>query len=294
MFGLLNLYKPSGLTSRRVVDRVERLVHPDKTGHAGTLDPLACGVLVVGVGPATRLIGYVQQQPKQYRATFLLGFTSPTEDIEGDVSPLAGAPVPDRAQVLAAAARLQGTIQQRPPAYSALKVAGRRAYALARSGQTVELKPRPITVYRIELIDYSYPQLQLDVECSAGTYIRSLGRDLAESLGSGAVMSALERTAIGPFTAETSLSADRLSAETIAAALQDPLIALAHLPQLRLSADEVTRVLHGRTIVDSFAGQHAEVVAVDADGRLVALLRAAAQRRTAADAVLCRSAGRRQ
>ncbi len=272
MFGLLNLHKPSGLTSRRAVDRVQRLVRPDKVGHAGTLDPLASGVLVVGVGPATRLISYVQQQPKRYRATFLLGFTSPTEDIEGDVRPLPDAPQPLRAQVLAAAARLQGTHEQRPPIYSALKVAGRRSYDLARAGQAVELAPRPITVYRIELIEYCYPQMQLDIECSAGTYVRSLGRDLAESLATGAVMSALVRTAIGSFTLERSMPLDRLSAETLPGALEDPLSALAHLPQLCLSADEVARVLQGRAIPDRFSGASAEVAAVDAGGRLVALL----------------------
>jgi tRNA pseudouridine55 synthase len=279
MFGLLNLHKPSGMTSRRVVDRVQRLVYPDKTGHAGTLDPLASGVLVVGIGPATRLISYVQQQRKRYRATFLLGFTSPTEDIEGEVCPVAGAAVPDRAEILAAAARLTGNILQRPPVFSALKVAGRRAYALARAGQEVELRPRPITIYGIELIDYSHPQLQLDIECSAGTYVRSLGRDLAESLGTGAVMSALVRTAIGQFTLERSIELDKLSAETMGPALHDPLAAVAHLPQLQLTGAEVTRVLQGRTIsvsdrlgAASLAGENPEVVAVDAAGRLVALL----------------------
>ncbi len=272
MFGLLSVHKPSGPTSRRVVDRIQRLVRPDKAGHAGTLDPLASGVLVVAVGTATRLISYVQQQPKHYRATFLLGQTSPTEDVEGEVTELVDAPVPERAELLAAASRLQGEIIQRPPAYSALKVSGRRAYALARAGAAVELQPRPITIHRLELIDYCYPQMQFEINCSSGTYVRSLGRDLAESLGTGAVMSALVRTAIGPFTLERCVELDQLSADTIGDVLHDPLMALAHLPQIRLSEAEVTEVFQGRTIADRFAGEQPEVAAVDAGGRLVALL----------------------
>ena len=193
MFGLLNINKPSGITSRRVVDRVARLVKPLKAGHAGTLDPLASGVLVVCVGQATRLIEYVQRMPKRYRATFLLGRSSPTEDVEGEVSELAGAPEPSRAQIEQAAQGMLGQLAQRPPAFSAIKVAGRRSYDLARAGQAVELEPRTITVYGIDLIAYRYPELELDIRCGSGTYVRTLGRELAERLGSCAVMS-LERT----------------------------------------------------------------------------------------------------
>src|SRR3569623_809810 len=142
--GVINLNKPSGITSRQAVDVVKRLVRPAKTGHAGTLDPLASGVLIVCVGAATRLIEYVQRMPKRYTGTFLLGRSSPTEDIEGEVSELAGAPQPSLGEIIAAAGRLTGEIMQRPPAYSALKVAGRRAYDLARAGHEVDLQPRPI------------------------------------------------------------------------------------------------------------------------------------------------------
>jgi tRNA pseudouridine55 synthase len=142
MFGLLNLNKPSGITSRRVVDRVQRLVRPDKVGHAGTLDPLACGVLVVGIGQATRLVEYVQEMPKHYSATFLLGRTSTTEDVEGRVTELAGARPPARAELERAVRELTGQIEQRPPSFSALKIAGQRAYDLARAGDEVELAPR--------------------------------------------------------------------------------------------------------------------------------------------------------
>ncbi len=141
MFGILNLHKPPGMTSRQAVDRIERLVRPDKAGHAGTLDPLAEGVLVVCVGPATRLIEYVQQMRKSYRGTFQLGCDSDTEDITGQVHALPDPPIPSRAAIEQAATAFVGTIEQCPPAYSALKVAGRRAYALARAGHKVELAP---------------------------------------------------------------------------------------------------------------------------------------------------------
>src|SRR5262245_52183681 len=143
--GLLNLQKPPGVTSRRVVDQVDRLVRPAKAGHAGTLDPLASGVLVVGVGQGTKLIEYIQRLPKCYTGTFLLGRTSDTEDIDGQVRELDNPPQPTLEEIMGAAATLTGETLQRPPAFSALKVQGRRAYKLARAGEEVQLEPRPIT-----------------------------------------------------------------------------------------------------------------------------------------------------
>ena len=204
-FGFLNFNKPPGKTSRWVVDQVQRLVQPAKVGHAGTLDPLATGVLVVASGSATRLIDYVQQMPKRYRADFLLGCTSPTEDVDSEVVPLENPMVPTRDEIETAIPAFLGEILQSPPAFSALKVGGRRAYSLARAGQAVELKPRPISIHCLKVLSYEYPRLQLEIECSSGTYVRSLGRDLAEKLGTGAVMSALVRTAIGIFRVEDSI-----------------------------------------------------------------------------------------
>src|SRR5206468_2581373 len=146
------------LTSRDVVNRVQRLVRPHKVGHAGTLDPQATGVLVLALGPATRLVEYVQQMPKTYQATFLLGRTSDTEDIAGTVVELPAPVVPTRAEIETAIPRFLGTIEQRPPAYSALKVAGRRAYELARRGDAVELAPRSIEVHSLEIVRYDYPE----------------------------------------------------------------------------------------------------------------------------------------
>lgn len=277
-FGIINLNKPSGITSRQAVDRVARLVRPAKAGHAGTLDPLASGVLVVCVGPATRLIEYVQRMPKSYRATFLLGRHSNTEDIAGDVVLLDNPPVPTRAEIEEVARALTGTIQQRPPAFSALKVAGRRAYDLARAGHDVELAARPVTIYALDVIDHEYPSVTLDVVCSSGTYIRSLGRDLAESLGTAAVMSGLARTAIGAFTLADAVDPKGLTAENLSSALRPPLEALADLPMIQLDADEMRRISHGLSIhrqvdIANVPLQSAsEFAAVDVAGRLVAIL----------------------
>lgn len=271
--GLLNLNKPAGTTSRRVVDHVERLARRVKCGHAGTLDPLASGVLVVAVGAATRLIEFVQKMPKCYTGTFLLGRQSTTEDIEGDVTELENPPVPPQDKIASAAAALTGRIQQRPPAYSALKVAGRRAYELARKGLKFELKPRSVSVYRLEVVAYEYPELRLDIECGAGTYVRSLGRDLAESLGTAAVMSELVRTAIGSFRIEDSADPGRLNRENWRGFLMPPLRAVESLPRVELTAEELAAVRAGQAIPKApQANDSKEFAALDMAGRLVAIL----------------------
>jgi tRNA pseudouridine55 synthase len=271
--GLLNLNKPSGPTSRQVVDVVQRLARPAKAGHAGTLDPLASGVLVVGVGAGTRLVDYVQRMPKRYRGTFLLGRRSPTEDIQGEVTLLEGGPLPAVEQIRAAAGALLGQIQQRPPAYSALKLAGRRAYELARQGHQVELAARPVTVYAIEVSRYEYPELVLEVECSRGTYVRSLGRDLARSLGTEAVMSALVRWGVGPFRLEDAVDPGLLTRENLAGHLLPMLRAVETLPRVVLSADQIGRVRNGLAVArEPPAPDAGDIAAVDAQGRLVAIL----------------------
>jgi len=274
---ILNLNKPSGMSSRQAVDCVKRLVKPAKVGHAGTLDPLATGVLVVCIGRATRLIEFVQQMPKRYLATFLLGHTSPTEDIEGEVIELLDPPVPSREQIEQACATFVGTIQQRPPAFSALKVGGKRAYELARRGQAVDLRPRAVTIYTLQLIDYEYPRLVLDVRCGSGTYIRSLGRDLAESLGTGAVMSALVRTEIGPFGIENAIDPRELTASVLRTAVQPPQAALGGLPSIVLDDFEIHAVAHGRFVSRDVAIGLVKnddlIVAMDCDDHMVALLK---------------------
>ena len=271
MFGFLNVDKPAGCTSRDVVNRVQRLVKPHKCGHAGTLDPLATGVLVVAIGRATRLIEYVQRLPKTYRATFLLGRTSDTEDTDGEVRELLATPQPSEPQLQAALPPFLGTIQQRPPAFSALKVAGQRSYALARRGEATELAPRPVEIHSLDIIRYAYPELELLVRCGSGTYVRSLGRDLAESLGTGAVMSALRREAIGSFSASGAMPLAELVLETIHQRLQSPLLALADLPVVEVNDADGRRLENGQTIANRWHAAGAEVAATLA-GRLVAIL----------------------
>jgi tRNA pseudouridine55 synthase len=272
-FGLLNLNKPPGMTSRRAVDCVQRLARPAKAGHAGTLDPLASGVLVVCVGAATRLIEYVQQMPKSYVGTFLLGRQSPSEDIECEVTLLENPAIPSLEQIVAAARSLTGTIQQRPPEFSALKVGGRRAYDLARRGQAVSLEPRTIVVHSIEVEAYAYPELTLRIDCGSGTYVRSLGRDLALKLGTAAVMSALVRTAIGSFRLADAVDPQTLTRENWTDHLQPAVRAVESFPRVELNTEEVTRICAGLTVPRPVApGEATEYAAVDPAGELVALL----------------------
>jgi len=269
--GFLVIDKPSGMTSRRAVDLVAKLVRPAKTGHAGTLDPLARGVLVVAIGQATRLIEYVQAMPKSYTATFLLGRSSTTEDIEGEVTEL-DAPVPSRSQIEQAAAGMIGEILQRPPAYSAIKVAGRRAYKLARAGQQVELAARPIQIHAIEVLDFAYPRLDLRVECGSGTYVRSLGRDLAEAAGTGAVMSSLVRTAIGGFNLEHAVDPTSLTRDSLQQHLLPGVLAIrGQMGEQSVDEPEIAQLRNGLSIE---IGQvtDSSIAALDRRGELVAVL----------------------
>lgn len=263
-FGLLNINKPAGVTSRKVVDVVARLVKPAKAGHAGTLDPLATGVLVVCVGPATRLIAMVQAQPKTYRATFRLGFRSDTDDIEGKVVETMPDLAVTRASVEKLLPRFIGRIEQVPPRYSAVHVEGRRAYDLARRGEEVALKPRMVEVYRIELIELVGKELKLEIECGSGTYIRSIGRDLGELLGCGAVMSELARTRIGPFRIEDAVKLDGLAPETLGQALLPATMAVSDLPKYQCTVSDLESIRRGRAI------QAAGVT--EADGGMMAVV----------------------
>lgn len=278
MIGVLNVNKPAGMTSRAVVDRVERLVRSAKVGHAGTLDPLATGVLVICVGQATRLIQYVQRMPKCYHATFRLGVRSQTDDVEGEVVPVEGAAEPSRDALDRVLTKFVGEIQQRPPAHSAIKLAGKRAYQLARRGVEVELQPRSVMIYELAVRRYDYPGLELDVKCGSGTYIRSLGRDIGESLGTGAVMTALERTAIGKFRAADAIAVDQLSAESLQQNLQPAITAVAELPRVTLTDAQLFELRHGRPIMAGWlknapksAGGR-EIAAIDQNGWLAAIL----------------------
>jgi tRNA pseudouridine55 synthase len=201
--GILVVAKPAGPTSHDVVALVRRLAATRRVGHGGTLDPFASGVLPVFLGHATRVVEYHLGDRKAYRATVCFGASSTTDDLEGELSP-ASDPAPTRTGVETAMTGLLGKISQRPPAYSAVKVAGRRAYAMARAGETVVLAPRDVTIHHLALetwddADPNRPIAVIDVRCSAGTYVRALARDLGEAVGSAAYLGALTRTASGPF-----------------------------------------------------------------------------------------------
>lgn len=278
--GFLNLDKPVGLTSRDVVNRVARAFRKPKpkVGHAGTLDPLASGVLVVAIGSATRLIEQIQRQPKTYLATILLGATSDTLDADGTITPVLDPPIPSEAQVRDALASQVGTIDQLPPAYSALRVGGKRAYDLAREGKPVELAPRPVRVDQISLLRYEWPHLEISVDCGAGTYIRAIARDVGAALGCGGLIATLRRTRIGPFLVIDAIPTDPefLPLETIAGRLRPPLDAVADCPQLLLNADQAAAIGRGQAIEASSAALTTSIVAgavalLAPDGSLLAL-----------------------
>jgi len=271
--GLINLNKPSGISSRQAIDPLARRLRPAKVGHAGTLDPLASGVLVVTVGHATRLTSFVQDWPKTYRGTFLLGRSSDTEDIEGMVVEETSPRRPTREELQHAALALTGTIQQRPPAYSALKVQGRRAYDLARAGEVVELAPRAITIHELEVVAYDYPTLELHIRCSSGTYVRSLGRDLAIAVGTSAVMSRLTRTAIGHLTLETAVELDELLGGDLLPHLLPAGEAVHGLPRVTLDELATQRIERGQFLeMPAELATSETVAAFLPDGTLAAIL----------------------
>lgn len=203
--GVMVIDKPAGVTSARVVATVKRILKGTKVGHTGTLDPAATGVLVCTVGAATRLSRFFLAAPKTYRATCRLGVDTDTQDAEGQVTATRPVTV-DEDRVRAAAARFQGTITQVPPVFSALKHRGVPLYRLARAGKAVIKPPRPVTVYRLAVLAVNLPEVVLEMDCSAGTYVRTLCADLGEALGCGGHMTALRRTGCAGFTLEDAVS----------------------------------------------------------------------------------------
>lgn len=246
MFGYIAIDKPAGMTSRDVVNRVQRVVRPVKCGHTGTLDPLATGVLLVALGPATRLVEFSHAASKAYTAEFLLGRHSDTLDIEGDVVELRDARQIAKAELINEAEKWLGAVQQIPPKFSAINVQGKRAYDLARDGKAFELPSRPVVIHSIELLRYDYPLLELHVTCGTGTYIRSLGSDIARGVGSDAVMSKLVRTAIGATQLGDCVRLEDLgSAETVTRHVRPPQDLLPGIPQIVVDHQRCTQIRHG-------------------------------------------------
>jgi tRNA pseudouridine55 synthase len=246
--GLLVLDKPTGVTSRDAVNRAQQwFPRGTRIGHTGTLDPLATGVLVLCVGGATRLTEFIQDMGKTYRAGLLLGVRSDSDDADGVVTPVDHAPVPDLDTVRAGLQEFVGVIDQVPPAYSAAKVAGRRAYSMARRGLSVTLEPRKVRVDALDVLVFSYPHLEIEVRCGKGTYIRSLARDLGDKLACGAMVTSLRRTRVGQF-----LVNDAISLETTAAVARTRVLplnmAVADLPVLKLTPERLRQLTLGQGV----------------------------------------------
>jgi len=239
--GLLLVDKPKGVTSHDVVDVVRRGLATRKVGHAGTLDPMATGLLLIGVGRATRLLRFLGGLPKTYEGSMRLGIETTTLDADGDVVRETGVDVTD-AQVGAVMRALVGESLQRPPAYSAVKVGGRKLYEAAREGERLEAEPRPIRVDAFDLLSYEAPDVTFRVTCSGGTYVRVLASDVGAALSCGAHLIALRRTAIGPYSVDDAVAPD-CAGEPL------PLdAAVGHLPRLDLDADEAVAASHGRPL----------------------------------------------
>jgi tRNA pseudouridine55 synthase len=280
--GLIVVDKPAGMTSHDVVARVRRIAGTRRVGHAGTLDPMATGVLVLGVERATKLMNHLILTDKSYLATVRLGIATSTDDAEGTV--LSGTPAGnlDPAAIEAAMGTLTGEILQRPSSVSAIKVDGERAYARVRSGETVELAARPVTVRRFELLAPPRPSgercvdsdvLDLDVlvDCTSGTYVRALARDLGELLGVGGHLTALRRTWVGPFGLDQALTLDQLAELADPVVLPLPRAIEASMPVRRLGAAEAAELAYGRTIAP--AGIEGTYGGIADSGEAVALLR---------------------
>lgn len=246
--GLLVIDKPSGMTSRDVVDRVTGWFPPKtRLGHTGTLDPLATGILVVTVGIATRLAEYVQAMAKTYRTRIHLGSRSDTDDVQGNLEEVFKAPVPDLDTLARTIHEFIGEIDQVPPAFSAANVGGRRAYALARQGRPVTLQPRKVSIYSIQKLGYQFPYLDLEIHCGKGTYIRALARDLGQRLGCGGYVESLRRLKVGPFTEASALmlEADPQNARARMLPLS---AAVNELPRVTLSSVNLRRLQNGLII----------------------------------------------
>ena len=274
--GLVIVDKPAGLTSHDVVGRLRRLAHTRRVGHAGTLDPMATGVLVIGVGAATRLLHHLVLADKAYTATVRLGQATTTDDAEGEVTSAASAAAVEEDAVHAAMRPLTGNIQQVPSSVSAIKIDGERAYKRARAGEAVELPARPVTVVRFVAREFRRPDPELldvdvEVECSSGTYVRALARDLGAALGVGGHLTALRRTRVGPFDLAAARTLDELAERPDPVTLPLPAAVRLAMPVRDIDADEARELSFGRALAaQGIAGTYG---ALAPDGSVAALLR---------------------
>lgn len=271
--GLVVVDKPAGMTSHDVISRLRRLLRTRRIGHAGTLDPMATGVLVCGVQRATKLLGHLPLEPKLYLATIRLGASTSTDDADGERTGGADASAVDEHAILAGIAGLRGAIDQVPSTVSAIKIDGSRAYALARAGRQVLLSPRPVTVSRFELLALRRGAAETDldvlVECSGGTYVRALGRDLGTALGVGGHLTALRRTRVGRFGLDVARTLDELaSTPTLCAGLDE--VVKGTFPHRAVDTTQAQVLAHGGSL--PALGLVGTYAAVDPGGGAIALL----------------------
>ncbi|WP_120521796.1 tRNA pseudouridine(55) synthase TruB [Arthrobacter celericrescens] len=281
--GLVIVDKPQGWTSHDVVGRMRRLAGTRKVGHAGTLDPMATGVLVLGINKATRLLSFIVGTTKSYSATIRLGEATTTDDAEGDVTAAHSADTVTDEAIQRGVAALRGDIQQVPSSVSAIKVNGERSYARVRSGEEVKLAARPVTIHRFDVLDIRkidggrVVDVDVEVDCSSGTYIRALARDLGEALGVGGHLTALRRTKVGPYTLEQARTLEELAEELDILEMSQAARAL--MPSRELSEAESIEISYGRRIAAGPAAGTPDaatpdkpVAAFAPSGELVALL----------------------
>nr|BDT32807.1 tRNA pseudouridine(55) synthase TruB [Myxococcus sp. MH1] len=275
MDGVLVIDKPTGPTSFDVVRQVRSLLKLKKVGHTGTLDPMATGVLPLCLGEATKVAGFITEGDKAYDATVRLGAETDTQDAEGQVTARAPVPALTPALLEAALARFRGPFEQVPPMYSAVKVAGKRLYELARAGEEVERAARQVTVYELVLRDFSADRLHLSVRCSKGFFVRTLAFDLGRALGCGAHLEALRRTSSGPFTLARALPLTDVASLAKEGLLAPRLVslsdALMDMPEVRVNADEARRVSHGVPVEVPASLKPGRVRVMGPDGALLAV-----------------------
>ncbi len=275
-FGIIVVDKPIGPTSHHVVNIVRRGTRIRKVGHAGTLDPRASGVLVLCLGAATRLSEYLSTSAKRYQAVVRFGVSTETYDSEGAVVRQTER-TPELEEIEAVLPEFTGEIEQVPPPYSAIKIKGKKAYELARAGREVDLQPRKVTIYRLDVLAYEPPELTLNVECSAGTYIRSLAHDLGERLSTGAHLAALRRTKAGPFSIVGAVSYARLK-ESLEVGDWEQFVrpavdALPDFPAVEVDEEALKEIRNGHRI-PAEPGSSGMAKAIGPDGELVAILEA--------------------
>lgn len=254
--GIVLIDKPSGPSSHDIVNKVRYLLKPSriKVGHTGTLDPFARGLLIIALGSATRLIQYSHTLPKSYSATAILGTSSSTDDLTGTLSPLTNAPLITLADIQKVLPQFTGKIAQTPPAYSAVKINGQPLYKLARHGNLTEAqrkageRGRIVTIYDIQITEFSYPELHLHINCGTGTYIRSLVRDIGNALSTTAYVSALTRVTTGKFHISDNEVIHNLSTEVIHNNILPPETLIDHLPKLYLDQNSVAQLQQGRAV----------------------------------------------